>query len=113
MTSAIKHTLLLSAGVALITASTLSFAEPDRAAHFFERMKEKLSLTDTQSEQVKEIMQTQRTKKEALREETDAKIKAVLTPEQVEKLDAMRAKHENWRGKKGLKGHKGDCDREK
>ncbi len=107
-----KKTILTLTGAALIAASTLTLAERGNAERYVERMKEKLSLTDTQSEQVKTIMQEQHAKKQALRDETKSRVNAVLTEEQVAKLDAMRAKHEGWRDGKGH-GKKGHCKKHK
>ncbi|MFK8067662.1 MAG: hypothetical protein AB8D52_05405 [Gammaproteobacteria bacterium] len=95
-------------GVTLLTASAVSFAQRDHLNHFVERMTEKLQLNTTQVEQVTSIMEEQHAKKKALREETKTKLGAVLSDDQITKMEEMRRRHENWRPGKGK-----DCKKEK
>lgn len=68
-----------------------------------EQMNERIGLdmTDAQKQQVRALMEEQRAKHEAIRDETHERIRAVLTPEQARKFDAhheeMKAARENRR----------------
>lgn len=57
-----------------------------------------LKLTDEQKKQLQAIKQDARAKHETIRNETQAKIKSVLTPEQYKKHEEMRAKRMERRG---------------
>ena len=81
-----------------------------------EMMQKNLNLTDDQTAQIKSIYKAQWTKAEAVRsnsslapqdrhaqmmaihEDAEAKVQAVLAPEQKAKFDAMEARHEHRRG---------------
>ena len=64
-----------------------------------ERMTQTLGLSEEQRAQVEIVIQTQQEKREALREETRASIRAILTPEQQASLDEMRqARRARWDG---------------
>lgn len=60
--------------------------------------KNELQLTDEQKKQLQAIHQDARAKHEAIRTETQAKVKSVLTPEQYKKHEEMRAKRMERRG---------------
>lgn len=74
----------------------------------FDRMKSDLSLTDSQAEAVRAILDQTRNEfralrnqvepqYDALRQQTRAKIRALLTPEQQQKFDARVAEHDAHR----------------
>jgi len=63
-----------------------------------DRFSKKLDLTDNQRVKVQAIFDTKLEKMKALREKSRAKIKALLTPEQITKFDEMIAKREACRG---------------
>lgn len=88
-----------------------------------EMLQRDLNLSADQTAQVKAILEAERTKAEALRsnsslapddrrtqmmslrKDTDAKIRALLTPDQVTKFDAMQARmHERMQGRGGPDG---------
>lgn len=96
--------------IALAMASILpmgAFAAEDASPHKQghkrggpQPMYEQLELTETQKTQVKEIMKAQH-------QETEAKIAAVLTPEQSEKLKNIKAEQKaKWEARKEAKGDK-------
>lgn len=60
--------------------------------------KNELKLTDEQKKQLQAIHQDAKAKHEAIRTETQAKVKSVLTPEQYKKHEEMRAKRMERRG---------------
>ena len=64
-----RKVIILFGSAALITASSLSFAQRDHVNHRVDRMVEKLELNTTQTEQFKSIMAEQQAKRQALREE--------------------------------------------
>lgn len=81
-----------------------------------ERMSKDLNLTAEQKEKIsaivkesgekmKEAMQKARESGKAAREETDKQIKAVLTPEQAQKFEAMQVEREKKMEKKMGSGH--------
>lgn len=98
-----RKLFLVLGSAALISVSAVTFAQRDHVNHFVERMTEKLQLNTTQVEQVTSIMEEQHAKKKALRAETKIKIDAVLTENQIGKMEEMRSRHENWRSNKGKK----------
>lgn len=62
-----------------------------------ERLAEKLELSDEQKQQLQTIFKEQREKHEALREETDSRMKQVLTEDQMKQLETMKqSRHEKW-----------------
>ena len=75
-----------------------------------EMMMDQLNLTDAQREQIKQIFEAHRGKMQALREDTEKQINAILTPEQRAKMDEMRKKREErWeKRKEKWKERKGD-----
>jgi Spy/CpxP family protein refolding chaperone len=69
-----------------------------------ERLTKELNLTDEQKTQVEALFKEQHEKFKALHEETNTKLKTILTPEQMNKMEAMQKQHqEKWRHKKGMK----------
>jgi protein CpxP len=89
-------------------------AKGDRTQRRVEMMKERLNLTDDQARQLQQIFQESHQQwqaerqagqgkpdKEAMRarhEKMQEQIKSVLTPEQMEKWEAMRKEHRGGRG---------------
>jgi protein CpxP len=87
----------------------------DRTQRRVEMMKEKLNLTDDQARQLQQVFQEAdqqwqadrqsgqgRPDKEAMRarhEKMHEQIKSILTPEQMEKWEAMRKEHRGGRGR--------------
>lgn len=67
------------------------------------KMQEKLGLTDAQVAQMKVIMSEQHAKKKALRDETKQRMTSVMTPEQAQQFETMRAERKG----KGHRGHGG------
>ena len=64
-------------------------------------MMRQLDLTDAQREQMNKIFEDHRDKMQALREDTEKQINAILTPEQKAKMDEMRAKRKKmWEKRK-------------
>ena len=64
-----------------------------------ERLTQQLNLSDEQKTQVEKIFQEQIEKQRAIHDETQARLKSVLTEEQMAKMDQMRQ-----RGRHRLKG---------
>lgn len=71
------------------------------------RMQEKLGLTDDQVAQMKTVMTEQHAKKKALRDESKQRMTAIMTPEQAQQFEAMRAEHKGRRGHGGGHGKRG------
>ncbi|MCQ8130319.1 periplasmic heavy metal sensor [Methylomonas rivi] len=62
-----------------------------------EHLAKKLALTAEQKEQLKQVFEEQHAKREALRQETDQRMRTVLTPEQMTKFEEMKKqRHEKW-----------------
>lgn len=98
-----RKIIILLGSAALITATSLTYAQRDHVNHMVDRMVEKLELNTTQTEQVKSIMAEQQAKRQALREETKTKLQAVLTEEQMARMEEMHNRHKEWRADKGKK----------
>ena len=89
-------TILMVAGLA-----SLSMAQDMSAGHgnqsgrgafgFVSTLQQKVGLTPEQRDAVRGLLAEQRQKSQALREETDGKIRALLNPEQQKKFDAVLA----------------------
>lgn len=62
-----------------------------------ERLSKELGLNDEQKTKVTAIFEAQKEKFKALHDEMDASLKAVLTPEQMAKFEAHKAKHQEAR----------------
>jgi hypothetical protein len=88
-------TILMVAGLA-----TMSLAQEGAAAArsehsgrgafgFMATLEKKVGLTPEQRDSVKGLLADQRQKSQALREETDNKIRAILNPEQQKKFDEV------------------------
>ena len=86
------------------------------AQHQTDRLKEKLSLTDKQAQQlydynlqqVKEL-QKQREQMRAARQAEVAKMKSILTPEQFEKWQKLQGDNQRGRAPKAGQAGKGQC----
>ena len=63
---------------------------PPQAGRQMARMQAELGLTDAQASQISTIEQSQRNRMDYLRTSSQARIKALLTPEQAVKFDQMR-----------------------
>lgn len=62
-----------------------------------ERLTKELDLTSEQKSQLTQIFQEQQAKREAIRQETDQRLKTVLTPEQMTKFEELKnQRHEKW-----------------
>ena len=73
-------------------------AGPPRGPNL-ERMTETLGLSEEQRDQMEVVIQAQREKLQALREETWTSIRAILTPEQQTTMDEMRqTRRARWDG---------------
>ena len=84
----------------------------ERMERRMEEMTKNLSLSETQAAQIKKIQEDYAVKEKIERKarkariaEQEAKIKAILTPEQVQKFEAAKTDRKNNR--KHRKGHKG------
>jgi Spy/CpxP family protein refolding chaperone len=82
----------------LVSAASTPLPEPVRRAHRVEELKQALSLTSTQSQQVDAILLERHTEVKTIRDQTDAQIdqvrqkgrdqiRAILTPEQKPKFE--------------------------
>lgn len=73
----------------------------EMAGRQMDMMARDLDLTDSQRDQISTIFDDHRNKMKALREETEAKVNDVLTPEQRAKAEKMRDKRrEKWEERK-------------
>lgn len=88
-----KKVLIITSLVAALGAS-VAMADHGGFMGKGDRLKDFLGLNDTQVSQVEAIMQEQKAKMDALREETDARVQAVLTPEQASKFQEMKQKRQ-------------------
>jgi protein CpxP len=71
--------------------------------HRIERLTQELKLTDDQKSKVEAIFKEQHDKFKALHEETHGKLGAVLSPEQMTRLEALKKqRREHWKHKKSL-----------
>jgi|GEM_PF-6160668 len=72
-----------------------------------EHVMKELDLTDTQQQQMKEIFKRHHERFTQLREDTEAEVSKILTPEQREKLDRMKKdRKEKWEERKSKKKDK-------
>ena len=80
--------------------SVTAMAEPDtdtKPNKKVEHLTKELGLSNEQKVQVEAIFETQTQKMKALHDETDASLKAVLTPEQMTKYEARQEKRKQAR----------------
>ena len=83
-----------------------------------DRMTKNLSLSETQAAKIKKVQEDYAVKEKVAREvrkarraDQEAKIKAILTPEQAEKFEAAKAERKKrGKNKKGFKGKKSRKD---
>lgn len=62
-----------------------------------ERLAKKLDLSAEQKEQLKQVFEEQQAKREALRQETEQRMRTVLSPEQMAKFEEIKKqRHEKW-----------------
>lgn len=101
-------------GTTLALATSLALASPGKG-NPGERLAERLDLSDSQRaelsvlfEQHQSSMQEAREQRMAAREQLHESIRALLTAEQAERFDEMRAQHQGSdHGKMGRHGHMG------
>lgn len=79
----------------------------ERMEHHLAKMQEELGLTGAQVAQMKVIMTEQHAKRKALRDETKQRMAAVMTPEQAQQFETMRAERKGHRGHGGGYGKHG------
>lgn len=103
-----NKTLLTLAFVTIFPLTAAAFpgaqgpGSEDHQQPRIERLTQELQLTDEQKGKVEAIFKEQQDKFKALHEETHNKLGAVLTPEQLTKLDALKKQHRgHWKNKKG------------
>lgn len=72
----------------------------------FERMAQHLSLTESQQSQLKPIFEAQKAQRKQLRQQFQAQMRAILTPEQVAQLDQHKAERRAERAEGGREGWK-------
>jgi Spy/CpxP family protein refolding chaperone len=65
------------------------------AVGFVATLERKVGLTPEQRDSVRGLLAEQRQKSQALREETDSKIRAILNPEQQQKFDEVLAEQKS------------------
>ncbi len=87
---------LMAAGLSgVVMAQEMSGASRVRPARgttgFISTLEQKVGLTPEQRDSVRGLLADQRQKTQAMREETDSKIRALLTPEQQKKFDDVLA----------------------
>ena len=85
------------ASVSLAPQDAATWRRPPRAVRcprgfgFVSTLERKVGLTPEQRDAVRGLLAEQRQKSQALREETDGKIRAMLNPEQQKKFDEVLA----------------------
>jgi Spy/CpxP family protein refolding chaperone len=90
-------TILMVAGLATLSLAQEgpSAARSERSGRgafgFMSILERKVGLTPEQRDAVRGLLAEQRQKSQALREETDGKIRAILNPEQQKKFDEVLA----------------------
>src|SRR5690606_25356065 len=73
----------------------------DLMAKHMERVAEDRELDEAQRKEIRSIFEDHRSKTKALREDTEARVNGVLTPEQRKKKDALQEKRrEKWEERK-------------
>ena len=98
--------ILLAAAIPLAFAGSGEGGHRDHGARW-ERMAESLSLSDEQRVQMKALYEQQHAQRKAQREQMHAQMAELLTPEQMEKMETMRAEGKG-KGKHHGKHH--DCE---
>lgn len=88
-----KKVLVVTALVAMLGA-TVAMADHGFGGKGMDRLKTALGLSDVQASQVDVIMQEQKAKMDALREETNQRIQALLTPDQATKFAEIQQKRQ-------------------
>ena len=83
--------VLLICALAIGTISAAIAQTENRPEKRMGRIAQKLDLSEQQQQKFHEIMQSHREKRKALREEHIASVNAILTAEQQEKFEQMRA----------------------
>lgn len=91
-----KKTLLVL-GFAAMSSALWAGGFGGEGRHW-ERLQQELSLTPEQSQQVKTIFEQEQQKQQALRAETQAALKAVLSAEQQAKLETLKAEPRSRKG---------------
>lgn len=110
-----KKTLIALTLAAIIPAA--AYAAGDTRGHHsrgphVERLAERLELSEEQQAKVRALFEEQREQhmalREQMREQMHGKMAEVLTPEQLAKMEAMRAEHKEKRKEK--RAHRMDRD---
>jgi Spy/CpxP family protein refolding chaperone len=93
-------TVLVVTGIAAMSlaqdAPVRNAAKSGKGAYgFVSTLERKVGLTPEQRDSVRGLLAEQRQKSQALREETDHKIRAILNPEQQQKFDEVLAEQKS------------------
>ncbi|WML91425.1 hypothetical protein [Thiothrix lacustris] len=104
-----KKALIITSLVALLGASAVMADQGFGGGKGIDRMKTFLGLSDTQAVQVDSIMQDQQVRMKALREETNQRIQALLTPEQAAKFQQMEQQRGERQGNRMGRQGNGDA----
>jgi Spy/CpxP family protein refolding chaperone len=87
---------LASVSIAQDLPAARSSAKTGRGVYgFVSTLERKVGLTPEQRDAVRGLLAEQRQKSQALREETDGKIRAILNPEQQKKFDEVLAEQKS------------------
>lgn len=91
------RTATLTLAIATLIAATPVIAGPEKGwlgpealDRKIERMTETLELTPEQQGELRDILEEQRTLAEQQRQETQARVRALMTPEQLDRIDEQR-----------------------
>lgn len=114
----IKKTIVTACIIGLLTVPTMAKNNQDPMAHHLTEMKQALELSETQLNQIKEILNSswkqvsqtleknhqrptpkQMEEMERTKQETDKKIQDILTPEQKNKFEAFKLEEKKLRSK--------------
>jgi hypothetical protein len=93
-----KKALIITSLVAMLGTSAAMADYGFGGGKGMERMKTFLGLSDTQAAQVDSIMQEQHARMQALHDETNQRIQALLTPDQAAKFQQMEQQRGERKG---------------
>ncbi|SEA81163.1 hypothetical protein SAMN05660964_02503 [Thiothrix caldifontis] len=93
-----KKALIITSLVAMLGASAVMADYGFGGGKGMDRMKTFLGLSDTQAAQVDSIMQEQHARMQALHDETNQRIQALLTPDQAAKFQQMEQQRGERKG---------------
>jgi len=102
-----KKALIITSLVALLGTSVAMADYGFGGGKGMDRLTTFLGLSDTQAAQVDSIMQDQQARMQALRDETNQRIQALLTPEQAAKFQEMEQQRGERKGNRmgGFQGN--------